>query len=96
MKAGKFEVLNERQIKEQYYLIEDTAKSLLADFKQVEQNFRELDRAFRRKILTTAQVKGEVRADLFEEQDLLTETDQGKSFMAFWEFLLSQSRYISI
>lgn len=94
VKVGRFEVLNERQIKEQYYLIEDTAKSLLADFKQVEQNFRELDRAFRRKILTTAQVKGEVLADLFEEQDLLTETDQGKSFMAFWEFLLSQSKQI--
>lgn len=94
VKAGKFEVLNERQIKEQYYLIEDTAQSLLADFKQVEQNFRELDRAFRRKIITTAQVKGEVLTELFKEQDLLTETDQGKSFMAFWEFLLSQPKQI--
>lgn len=92
VRAGNFQVLNERQIKEQYYLIEDIAKSLLADFKQVEQNFRELDRNFRRKIITTSQLKGEVLTELFEEQDFLTETDQGRSFMAFWEFLLSQSK----
>lgn len=92
VKAGRMETLDDRQIKEQYYLIEDTAKSLLADFRQVEQNFRDLDRNFRRKIITTVQKKGEVLEELFEQQDFLTETDQGRSFIAFWEFLLSQSK----
>lgn len=92
VKAGRMETLDDRQIKEQYYLIEDTAKSLLADFRQVEQNFRDLDRNFRRKIITTAQKKGEVLGDLFKQQDFLAETDQGRSFMAFWELLLSQSK----
>lgn len=44
IKAGKLEMLDDRQIKEEYFLIEDTAKSLLADFREVEQNFRDLDR----------------------------------------------------
>lgn len=92
IKAGELEMLDDRQIKEEYFLIEDTAKSLLADFKEVEQNFRDLDRNFRKQIITTNQSKGEVLADLFQQQDFLTQTDQGKSFIAFWEFLLSQSK----
>lgn len=92
VKMGKMEVLDDRQIKEQYFIIEETAKNLLADFRQVEQNFREIDRNFRRKIITTSLPKGKVLEDLFEEQNNLFDTDQGKSFIAFWDFLLSQSR----
>jgi hypothetical protein len=92
VKRGKMEVLDDRQIKEQYFLIEETAKSLLSDFRQVEQNFRDIDRNFRRKIITTSQSKGRVLEELFEEQSNLLDTDQGKSFTAFWEFLLSQSK----
>jgi hypothetical protein len=91
-KQGKMDVLDDRQIKEQYFLIEETAKNLLADFKQVEQNFRELDRRFRQEIITTTLVKGKVLEDLFQRQNNLLEEDQGKSFTAFWEFLLSQSK----
>lgn len=86
------DVLDDRQIKEQYFLIEETAKNLLADFKQVEQNFRDLDRRFRQKIITTNLAKGKVLEDLFQQQSNLLEEDQGKSFNAFWEFLLSQSK----
>jgi len=85
-------VLDDRQIKEHYFLIEETARNLLADFRQVEENFRTLDRNFRKKIITTSQAKGKVLEELFKQQDFLLETDQGKSFIAFWEFLLSQSK----
>lgn len=92
VKGGKMDVLDDRQIKEQYFIIEDTAQNLLADFKQVEQNFRDLDKHFRQKIITTTLVKGKVLEDLFQQQANLLEQDQGKSFNAFWEFLLSQSK----
>lgn len=92
LKNGKFDVLDDRQIKERYLFIEETAKYLLADFRQVEENFRTLDRNFRKKIITTSQTKGKVLEELFQQQDFLLETDQGKSFIAFWEFLLSQSK----
>jgi len=92
LKQGKMDVLDDRQIKEHYFLIEETAKYLLADFRQVEENFRTLDRNFRKKIITTSQAKGKVLEELFQQQDFLLDTDQGKSFIAFWEFLLSQSK----
>lgn len=92
LQQGKIDVLDDRQIKERYLFIEETAKFLLADFRQVEENFRNLDRNFRKKIITTSQSKGKVLEELFQQQDFLLETDQGKSFTAFWEFLLSQSR----
>jgi hypothetical protein len=92
LKLGRFEVLDDRQIKEQYLLIEETAKNLLADFRQVEDNFRALDRDFRKKIITTSQTKGKTLDDLWRQQDFLLETDQGRSFTAFWEFLLMQSK----
>jgi hypothetical protein len=89
---GKIDILDDRQIKEQYLMIEETAKYLLADFRQVEDNFRNLDRDFRKKIITTSQTKGKVLDDFWQQRDFLLETDQGKSFTAFWEFLLLQSR----
>lgn len=92
LKHGKMDVLDDRQIKEHYFLIEETAKYLLADFRQVEENFRILDRNFRKKIITTSQTKGKVLEELFQQQDFLLDTDQGKSFSAFWQFLLSQSK----
>ncbi|MCF6154081.1 MAG: DUF3375 domain-containing protein [Candidatus Brocadia sp.] len=92
VKHGKMDILDDRQIKEHYFLIEETAKHLLADFRQVEENFRILDRNFRKKIITTSQTKGKVLEEFFQQQDFLLETDQGRSFLAFWEFLLSQSK----
>lgn len=92
LRQGKIDVLDDRQIKELYFLIEETARNLLADFRQVEENFRTLDRNFRKKIITTSLAKGKVLEELFQQQDFLLKTDQGKSFIAFWEFLLSPSK----
>jgi hypothetical protein len=92
LKNGIFEVLDDRQTKEQYLMIEETAKFLLSDFRQVEDNFRTLDRDFRKRIITTSQTKGEVLNNFWQKQDFLLETDQGKSFIAFWEFLLLKSK----
>jgi hypothetical protein len=89
---GEFEQLDDRQIKEQYFLAEETARKLLGDFRQVEQNLRELDRDFRKTIITSMETKGKVLSDLFKQQDYLWETNQGKSFKAFWEFLLLQNQ----
>jgi hypothetical protein len=70
----------------------DTARGLLSDFRVVEQNFRELDRAVRERIATWEGGKGALLADIFGERDAITDSDQGKSFRAFWDFLMSPSR----
>lgn len=91
-KRGYFDVLDETQVKERFFNAEDTAKRLLSDFRQVEQNFRDIDKDFRRQIITTTKTKGKVLDELFEQQDYLWQTDQGKSFKAFWEFLMSKNK----
>ncbi len=81
------------QIKERYYQLEDTATALLSDFRQVEENFRSLDRGIREKIMRTEKTKGAMIDDIFGEQDAITDSDQGRSFRAFWEFLIQTDRH---
>ncbi len=91
-KQGTIEIFDDTKIKERYRYAEETAKRLLGDFRQVEQNFRDLDRDVREKIIKSSATKGELLDDIFQEQDFLWTTDQGKSFKAFWEFLMSRKK----
>jgi len=80
------------QVKERFYQLEDTAQHLLSDFRQVEQNFRELDTQIREKITLSDQNKGSVLTEIFGDQDSIAESDQGKSFRAFWALIMSPQR----
>ncbi len=90
-KRGIYEKTDDTRIREDYLLAEETAKRLLADFRQVEQNFRELDKDTRQAIIKSSLTKGKLLDDIFSKQDFLWSTDQGKSFKAFWEFLMSRN-----
>ncbi|MBK5937133.1 DUF3375 domain-containing protein [Halorhodospira halophila] len=92
IQAGRMAFMDETQIKERFYQVERTARGLLADFRQVEQNFRELDRQVRERITTWGGGKGELLAEVFGEADAIADSDQGKSFRAFWDFLMSPAR----
>jgi hypothetical protein len=89
-KRGVYEKTDDTRIREDYLLADETAKRLLADFRQVEQNFRELDKDTRQAIIKSSLTKGKLLDDIFSKQDFLWSTDQGKSFKAFWEFLMSR------
>ena len=91
-KQGSIEVFDDTKIKERYVYAEETAKRLLGDFRQVEQNFRDLDREIRERIIKSNVSKGRLLDDIFNEQDYVWTTDQGKSFKAFWEFLMSRQK----
>lgn len=90
-KKGVYEKTDDTRIREDYLLAEETAKRLLADFRQVEQNFRDLDKDTRQAIIKSSLTKGKLLDDIFSKQDFLWGTDQGKSFKAFWEFLMSRT-----
>ncbi len=93
IEAGNIEKLNETQIKELYYEVYDTTRKLLADFKQIEYNFLELDRKIREQQIDTNLKKGKLLDDVFQYQDsMIWDTDQGRSFKTFWDFLISQSK----
>lgn len=77
------------RIKEKFLQAEETARQLLSDFRQVEENFRALDRGVRERITTSNSGKGQMLDTIFSEQDTITESDQGRSFKAFWSWLMS-------
>lgn len=92
IKIGNLEVLDETKVKERFFEVEDIARNLLSDFKQIEQNFRELDNEIRIKQIGTNLSRGKILDEIFSVQDLIWNSDQGKSFKSFWELLMSQSK----
>lgn len=84
--------LDPTRIREQYFLVEETAGKLLADFRQIEENFRLLNGKAREEQITRQGSRGEILDDIFSAQDAILETDQGKTFNAFWSFLMDQQR----
>lgn len=92
IKSGNIEKLNETQIKERFFDVYETARKLLSDFREVEYNFRELARSVREKQVNSNLKKGKLLEDIFKDQDFIWDTDQGRSFKAFWEFLMSQNK----
>lgn len=92
LRIGIVETYDPTQVKERFFQVEETARRLLADFRQVEYNFRALDREIRERIALSDQSKGKLLDEIFLEQDAIRDSDQGKSFHAFWEFLMSAPR----
>ncbi|EJL70719.1 DUF3375 domain-containing protein [Chryseobacterium populi] len=90
IRQGNYTKPSDTQLKENYFLAEETAKRLLSDFRQVEENFRELDSQTRQTIIKSNLAKADLLDNVFQQQDFLWNTDQGKSFKAFWEFLMSE------
>ena len=90
--AGDMPVLNDTALKERFAQFSTLARELLADFREVEHNFRGLDRRVRERIALWSGAKGELLQDIMGERDLIAESDQGRSFRAFWDFLMSRTR----
>ena len=80
------------QVKERFFQAEETARRLLADFRQIEYNFRTLDRETRELIATSEKNKGTLLDEIFADHDIIRHSDQGRSFQAFWELLMSPQR----
>jgi len=84
--------LDSTRVREQYFLIEEAAAKLLSDFRQIEENFRLLNAKAREEQITKAASRGAILDDIFDAQDAILETDQGRTFSAFWAFLMNQQR----
>ena len=92
IKAGEISMLDETAVRDRYQQFAGTARELLADFREVEENFRKLDRQLREKIAGWHGGKGELLDDVLGSRESITGSDQGRSFQAFYGFLLSQAR----
>lgn len=65
------------------------AKDLLSDFREVEQNFRKLDRQVREQIATWDGTQGELLESIFDNQQDISSSLQGRTFQGFWDYLMS-------
>jgi hypothetical protein len=92
IRGGALALLDATEVRERFLQITDAARALLSDFRAVEQNFRDLDRAARERIATWDGGKGALLDEIFGNRDAIADSDQGKSFRAFWDFLMSPQR----
>ena len=80
--------LDDVQVKERFLQAENTAQAILADFREVEENFRELTRKVQDDVVKWTRGKGELLEKIFGESDIIRKSEQGRSFMAFWRYLM--------
>ena len=66
-------------------------RGILADFREVEENFRQLERSLMEQIVTWKKGKGELLEKFFQDRDYIQHSEQGRSFGAFWDYLMNQS-----
>ena len=90
--AGDIPLLEDTALKDRFQQFLQLARELLTDFREVEYNFRTLDRRVRERIALWEGAKGALLEEVMGERDAIAGSDQGKSFRAFWDFLMSQSR----
>lgn len=89
---GKIDVLDDTALKDRFQQFASLARDLLSDFREVEHNFRQLDRHVRERIALWDGSKGELLQEIMGQRDLIADSDQGRSFRAFYDFLMSQAR----
>lgn len=89
IKSGNMVLMDETSIRDRFMQFSTMARELLSDFRAVENNFRQLDSQVREKIATWDGTKGALLEQIFGDRDVIVDSDQGKSFKAFWDFLMS-------
>lgn len=92
VEAGRVDLLDAVGQRDRYQQFAATARELLADFREVEDNFRRLDRELREQITGWTGSKGELLDDVLGNRSLIRDSDQGRSFNAFHDFLLSAAK----
>lgn len=82
-------VFEEFEIVPRFNQLNQSAKELLSDFKEVEDNFKEITKGIYQKHSDGSLTKSDILAFTFDALDELKDSQQGKSFYAFWSFILN-------
>jgi Trp operon repressor len=89
LEEGHITPMTETEIKERFLHFQSLSRELLADFKEVEQNFRSLDHAVRERITRWDGAKADLVEEILGERDAISDSDQGRSFSAFYKLLMN-------
>ncbi|OAH98481.1 hypothetical protein A1353_02290 [Methylomonas methanica] len=92
IESGDLALLDDTALKDRFQQFTNLARELLSDFREVEHNFRGLDRRVRERIALWEGGKGKLLEEIMGERDAIADSDQGRSFRAFWDFLMSSRR----
>ena len=84
------ETYSNAQVRERLETFTRTSYELLSDFREVEDHFKQIHRSIVEQHTRLEQQKGAIVGYAFEAYDGLRHSDQGKSFYAFWDFLISR------
>lgn len=84
--------MDDTAVRERYQQIVTTGQALLADLRSVEDNFRNLDRQVRAQAISWDGPRGEFLDAVFGSTEQIGDSDQGRSWTAFWELMLSSTQ----
>jgi hypothetical protein len=87
VEAGHVDVLGQREALERIRDIFNLAMSLRADFRRVEDSWRETDRSLRHSIVSEQSHRGEIVDKLLDSHDSLLDTPEGRVFHGFQQQL---------
>src|ERR1700722_130267 len=85
------EIYTNAQLRERLDWFTRLSHELLSDFREVEDNFKLIHRHIVGQHTRAEINKGAIVGYAFEAYDALRKSDQGKSFYAFWDFLISRA-----
>ena len=91
VRAGRIQPLTAQQAVEGMREVYALASSLRADFRRVEDSWREADRTLRQAILSTQQHRGAVMDQLLDGHAALLHTQEGRVFESFQQQLDDQA-----
>lgn len=92
LKIGEdVKIFEEHEIIPRFQQLTFSAKELLSDFKEVEENFKNITKEIYQKHTDVDLSKSDVLNFTFDAIDDLRESHQGKSFYAFWQFLMDRN-----
>jgi len=87
VERGVFQVLPDADALEAVRDLIHLAEGITGDFHRVQDTFTALNKQIRTELLTNDDNRGVVLADMFSAMDVLSTTDAGRSFDAFWEII---------
>jgi hypothetical protein len=87
---GSVETLSAGQVQERFEEAVRNARSLLGDFRAVEQNFRLITQQLQERQLAQGSTRGDMVGFVLQRDRALEDSEQGQSFYAFLRFLLSE------
>lgn len=96
IEQGVLHVLPEATALERTREIITLADDLAGDFRRVRDQFEQLNRNLRERIMENDGHRGEVLDTLFAGIDLIAESDAGRTFSAFWRLLTDSEQSASL